>query len=181
MWRVWGILSGLWGGGARESAEQTQESTAEPGQTSRLGPHLRQQLQQGPVPTAATEPAQAREEGSALQGTCGGTSTWAGGSWWPPPPPPCFAPSHPQSPWATHPQEHLRAAGKPWGGPTGPYSGSAPGPAAGAAPAAHGGPAEPLEHSPQGPRGRPAATGTQPAPRGSPRARAKARAESREA
>lgn len=73
----------------------------------------------------------------------------------------------------THPQERLRAAGKLWGSPTGPYSGLAPGPAAGAASAAHGGPPRPLRHSPQGPQGHPAAPGSQPAPQGSPRARAK--------
>ena len=67
----------------------------------------------------------------------------------------------------THPREHWRAAGRPWGGPTGPCSGSAPGPAAATASAARGGPPRPRKHNPPSPHGHPAAPGTLSAPHGS--------------
>lgn len=81
----------------------------------------------------------------------------------------------------THPQEYLRAAERLWGSPAGPHSNSAHGPAAVAASAAPWEPPRPLERSPQGLCGHVAAPGTQPAPQGSPGARAEAGPEHREA
>lgn len=93
------------------------------------GHHLRQQLQQGPVRTAATELAQASEEGSGLGGTWvekqsidleGGSQPRA----YPTPTFPCPTTQDPCP--ATHPQKYLKAAGRLWGSPAGLHSGSAP-------------------------------------------------------
>lgn len=121
---------------------------------------------------AAAELAQAGEEGPRLRDSWVEKQQHTGLEGrsqpsCPPPPPLCPAPTRsPGQP--AHPREHWRAAGRPWGGPTGPCSGSAPGPAALTASAAGGGPPRPRKHSPPGPHGHPAAPGTSSAPNGSP-------------
>lgn len=161
--------------GRQQSGGGGERLSQPPPQAPLLGPHLCQQLQQRLARTAATELAQFSEEGTRL-----------GGSWVEkqhgdldqlisallPAPTARFAAPPPGVPARpTHPQEPPRAAGRLWGGPTAPHSGSAPRPAAVPVSAAPWGPPGPREHSPQGPCGHPAAPGTWPAPHGSPRAR----------